>query len=56
VDGTRRERRACEVIACEQARGVLRVGQWEVEEYTLDDDKDADCEDEDANRWHDPMD
>ena len=43
--GSECERRASEIVAGEQTRCVLRVDQRQVYEYTLQEDKYADCED-----------
>ena len=44
MNGTTCDRRAGKVIAGKQRRSVLRVGQVNVEEYTLEQDEDADRE------------
>lgn len=51
----RGERRAHKVVAREQASGVLRIGEGEVEEDALDDNEDAESEYGNADGWHNPV-
>lgn len=48
VDGTSGDRGPGKVVAGEQRRGILWVGQVDVQEDTLEEDEDADCEDDNA--------
>ena len=56
MDTTARKCRAAEVIASKEGGGILRVGQWDVDEDTLEDDEHGAGVDDDADDGDDPMD